>query len=100
LTLRWCTRTDLKTSASASCATGSPFAKAADRVQWDIFRAEVLESQKWRLLRLWSPQLFRNPAAAIARIKKTVDEWLAEEAVKTAAAAVVKERPIDARLLN
>ncbi len=33
---------------------GSRFAKAADRVQWDIFRAEILESQKWRLLRLWT----------------------------------------------
>jgi hypothetical protein len=77
---------------------GSRFAKAADRVQWDIFRAEVLESQKWRLLRLWSPQLFRTPAAAIARVKKAVDEWLAEEAPKKA--VVVKERPMDARLLN
>lgn len=77
---------------------GSRFAKAADRVQWDIFRAEVLESQKWRLLRLWSPQLFRNPVAAIARIKKSVDEWLAEEAAKKAAAS--KEQPLDARLLN
>jgi hypothetical protein len=64
-------------------------------VQWDIFRAEVLESQKWRL---WSPQLFRNPAAAIARIKKSVDEWLAEEAAEKA--VVVKERSIDVRLLN
>jgi len=77
---------------------GSRFAKAADRVQWDIFRAEVLESQKWRLLRLWSPQLFRNPAAVMARVKKAVDEWLAEEAAKKGAA--VKERQMDARLLN
>jgi hypothetical protein len=58
----------------------------------------VLESQKWRLLRIWSPQLFRNPAAAIARIKKSVEEWLAEEAAKKAPTPIADQ--VEDRLLN
>lgn len=61
---------------------GSRFEKASDRVQWDIFRTEVLEGQRWRLLRLWSPQLFRNPEAAVTRLKDAVEAWLAEEAAR------------------
>jgi hypothetical protein len=77
---------------------GSRFAKAADRVQWDIFRSEVLQTQHWRLLRLWSPELFRNPAAAVTRIKNAVQEWLAGEAATKKAAE--PEKRVDAHLLN
>lgn len=47
---------------------GSRFAKAADRVQWDIFRTEVLERQGWKLFRIWSPQFFRDPKEVLARL--------------------------------
>ena len=58
---------------------GSRFAKAADRVQWDVFRTEVLEGQGWRLLRIWSPQFFRDPKGAVGRLKRIADNWLATE---------------------
>lgn len=58
---------------------GSRFEKAADRVQWDIFRTEMLEGQRWRLHRLWSPQFFRDPEGTIVKLKKSAQEWLAEE---------------------
>jgi hypothetical protein len=44
------------------------FDKAPDRVQWDIFRSEILEAQGWQLVRLWTPQFVRDPAAALARV--------------------------------
>lgn len=77
---------------------GSRFLKAADRVQWDMFRHEVLESQKWRLLRLWSPQIFRDPDGAMATVKKMMHDWLAEEAaIKRAAEELRSSAP---QLLN
>ncbi len=65
---------------------GSRFDKAADRVQWDIFRTEMLEAQRWKLFRVWSPQFFRDPQGAIGRLEKAVDEWQAEEDAKRRAA--------------
>jgi hypothetical protein len=84
---------------------GTRFTKAADRVQWDIFRAEVLEGQRWRLHRLWSPQFFRDPKGAIAKLRKAEEEWLAEEAAANQAAlaakqATVQEKAVEQRLLN
>ncbi|HEX5100270.1 MAG TPA: AAA domain-containing protein, partial [Polyangiaceae bacterium] len=76
---------------------GARFDKAADRVQWDIFRSEVLESQRWRLFRLWSPEFFRNPAGAVEALKEAVATWLAEEAATKTATA---PKQTDARLLN
>lgn len=77
---------------------GTRFDKAADRVQWDIFRTEVLEGQRWKLFRLWSPEFFRDPTGAIARLKKAVNEWLAEEAAQKKMAAAEKKSEL--RLLN
>ena len=77
---------------------GSRFEKAADRVQWDIFRTEVLEGQQWRLHRLWSPQFFRDPKGAIAKLKKAAQEWLAEESANKQVA--VREKAVEVRLLN
>ena len=76
---------------------GARFQNASDRVQWDMFRTEVLEAQRWRLFRLWSPQFFRDPAGAVARLKQAVDGWLAEEA---AAKKVSVARTAELRLLN
>jgi hypothetical protein len=59
---------------------GSRFAKAADRVQWDIFRTEVLEGQRWNLQRVWSPQLFRDPEGTLALLIRKREEWLRAEA--------------------
>src|SRR5205807_1156386 len=40
---------------------GARFAQAEDPVEWDVFRTGILESQGWRLHRLWSPDFFRDP---------------------------------------
>jgi hypothetical protein len=49
---------------------GSRYERARDRVEWDGFRSEVLEQQGWKLRRVWTPQFFRDPAAAVAAIAK------------------------------
>lgn len=77
---------------------GSRFRKAADRVQWDIFRTEVLEGQRWQLVRVWSPQLFRDLEGTLATLKKKAAEWLATEAASQKAAA--RDQPAELRLLN
>jgi hypothetical protein len=70
---------------------GSRFEKAADRVQWDIFRSEVLEANQWRLHRIWSPQFFRDPKSAIAKLKKAAQEWLAAESEEQQGSAKANE---------
>jgi Fe2+ transport system protein FeoA len=77
---------------------GSRFAKAADRVQWDIFRTEVLEGQRWRLQRIWSPQLFRDPEGTIAQLIRKREEWLREEADAKRTAELAKRA--DMQMLN
>ncbi|WP_373048980.1 AAA domain-containing protein [Vulgatibacter sp.] len=48
---------------------GSRYEKADDAVEWDLFRAAILEGQGWQLQRLWSPAIFRDPAAAVAAVE-------------------------------
>ena len=57
-------------SALGVLCDGSRFDRAVDRVQWDVFRSRILAAQGWPLLRLTSPQVFRDPAAAIGAIAK------------------------------
>ncbi|HZW06453.1 MAG TPA: AAA domain-containing protein, partial [Phycisphaerales bacterium] len=47
----------------------SRFEQADDPIEWDIFRGNVLTSQGWTLRRIWSPSLFRDPAAECRRIE-------------------------------
>ncbi len=54
---------------------GTRYTASGDPTEWDIFRTGVLESQGWRLHRLWSPHLFRDPNgcehAVLAECRKT-----------------------------
>jgi hypothetical protein len=59
---------------------GSRFARAPDRVEWDLFRTAMLEGQGWKLLRLWTPQFFRDPEAALESVLRASAEVLAKEA--------------------
>ncbi|MBI5546922.1 MAG: DNA helicase, partial [Deltaproteobacteria bacterium] len=59
---------------------GTRFAKAPDRVEWDLFRSAVLEGQGWKLVRLWTPQFFRDPEAALRRVEEEVAAVVAKEA--------------------
>ena len=44
------------------------FESAADLVEWEIFRTIILESQGWKLHRLWTPHYFRDPEGALQSI--------------------------------
>lgn len=74
------------------------FDKAPDRVQWDIFRTEILEVQGWQFFRLWSPQLFRDPKGTIAGIMREAQRWLAQQ--QETESARVEETRAERQLLN
>ena len=44
------------------------FDAAADPVEWEIFRSGILQSQGWKLHRLWTPHYFRDPEGSLERI--------------------------------
>lgn len=48
---------------------GSRYDKAHFPVEWDLFRAQTLRERGWRVLRVWSPQLFRNPEAVLTSLR-------------------------------
>lgn len=49
---------------------GHRYGRAADPVEWEVFRTGILEWQGWKLHRLWTPQFFRDPSGRIAAILK------------------------------
>nr|WP_217439392.1 AAA domain-containing protein [Myxococcus sp. CA056] len=65
---------------------GTRYPKAADRVEWDLFRTAVLEGQGWKLVRLWTPHFFRDPEGATTHVLQTVGDLLMRQ--HTAAQAV------------
>ncbi|MFP2911920.1 AAA domain-containing protein, partial [Pyxidicoccus sp. 3LFB2] len=58
---------------------GTRYPKAADRVEWDLFRTGVLEGQGWRLVRLWTPHFFRDPEGATTRVLQAAGDKLMRE---------------------
>lgn len=44
------------------------FAPADDLMEWDVFRTGILESQGWKLHRVWTPHFFRDPAGRTAAL--------------------------------
>jgi AAA domain/REase_MTES_1575/Protein of unknown function (DUF4011) len=57
---------------------------ADDPVEWDIFRTGILESQGWKLQRLWAPVFFRDPKGCADAVLAKAAEMLMKEAVKGA----------------
>ncbi|HSP79690.1 MAG TPA: DNA helicase, partial [Myxococcaceae bacterium] len=53
--------------------------KAADPVEWDLFRTAMLEAQGWKLVRLWTPHFFRDPQGATEKILQAAGELLVRE---------------------
>lgn len=49
---------------------GARYEKADDPIEWDVFRTTILESQGWKLVRLWTPQIFRDADKAIDQVRK------------------------------
>ncbi|MDB5355834.1 MAG: hypothetical protein JWN24_2287, partial [Phycisphaerales bacterium] len=38
------------------------YAAADDPMEWDVFRTGILESQGWKLHRVWTPHFYRDPS--------------------------------------
>ncbi len=47
---------------------GTRYASSGDATEWDVFRTGILESQGWRLHRLWSPHFFRDPRGCMRSV--------------------------------
>jgi hypothetical protein len=56
------------TTAAGVLVDGCRYAAADDPVDWDVFRTGVLTGQGWRLTRVWSPHLFRDPDGGLAAL--------------------------------
>lgn len=52
------------------------FKGAADPIEWELFRTSVLEAQGWKLKRVWSPALFRDPRGICESIEADVQDFL------------------------
>lgn len=52
------------------------YRKTPDPIAWELFRTTVLRGQGWQLHRVWSPGLFRDPAAQVAAVKREHAEQL------------------------
>jgi len=61
---------------------GVRFAQAEDPVEWDLFRSWILESQGWKLHRVWTPSFFRDPRGAVEKILKEAAKVVASEGKK------------------
>ncbi len=63
------------------------FRGAADPVEWELFRAEILHSQGWELHRAWAPAVFRDVVGVEASIGESVRRHLSTdedpEAIRT-----------------
>jgi hypothetical protein len=44
------------------------FAQAEDPVEWDVFRATMLEAQGWTLHRVWTPHFYRDAEGGVEAI--------------------------------
>jgi hypothetical protein len=60
------------------------FGLAADPVEWEVFRTAILESQGWKLHRLWTPHFFRDMRGSIDAVLTDVQSFLAADTDKDA----------------
>jgi hypothetical protein len=67
------------------------FTQAADRVEWDIFRTGILESQGWTLHRLWTPHFYRDTDGGVRAIIEGAQELTATESNSDEAPVVYRE---------
>jgi hypothetical protein len=55
------------------------YVKTPDPIAWEHFRQIILTSQGWRLHRVWTPALFRDPDGNVSLIKQRHDGTAAED---------------------
>ena len=58
---------------------GCRYTAAEDAVEWDIFRTGILAGQGWNLRRIWTPHYFRDPQGNLKVIRKSAEEFVANE---------------------
>ena len=58
--------------------------RAADPIEWEVFRTSILTGQGWQLERIWTPQYFRDPTSVVGRVTKAVADFLSSEDAKNA----------------
>lgn len=58
------------------------FRKTPDPVDWERFRSLIFRSQGWKLHRLWSPRLLRDPDGELQEVLKSHNEAVRNEAAK------------------
>lgn len=68
------------------------FQQVEDPIEWELFRLAVHQSQGWRLERVWSPALFRDPEGVSAAVAASAARVAAEERLG-AAPATEREAP-------
>jgi hypothetical protein len=61
------------------CCDVARYDKAEDLVEWEVFRTGVLESQGWKLHRIWTPQFARDVITSMQAISAGVESVLAAE---------------------
>jgi hypothetical protein len=66
---------------------GTRYDKTDDLVEWDVFRTEVLEGQGWKLLRLFSPNVFRDLEAVLAQINREHENCVQLEVMERSASS-------------
>jgi hypothetical protein len=66
---------------------GTRYDKTDDLVEWDVFRTEVLESQGWKLLRLFSPNVFRDLEAVLTQINSEHENCVQLEVMERTASS-------------
>jgi hypothetical protein len=69
------------------------FSQAQDAIEWEIFRTAILESQGWRLHRLYTPHFYRDRQGCTQGILRDVADFLAGEDEKDAIRVVPEEAP-------
>jgi hypothetical protein len=64
---------------------GVRFEQAEDPVEWEVFRASILEATGWQLHRVWTPQFFRDlegqTEGILRRARAYVDQQAKEESI-------------------
>jgi AAA domain/REase_MTES_1575/Protein of unknown function (DUF4011) len=53
---------------------GSRFALVDDIVEWDIFRTKIEQDLGWNLMRVWSPQVFRDAGGIVRQVQQGVTQ--------------------------
>lgn len=58
---------------------GTRYGRAQDQVEWDSFKRVVLESQRWELHRIWTPQFLRDPKGIVRLLLAAAERYASDD---------------------